>query len=69
MLKLATTIKNPGEPEAGSRYRDPVELKALGYTGRVLFETTGLSGVASPEAVADVELRRWVQQTQDGVGR
>ena len=69
MLKLATTIKNPGEPDIHSRYDDPAELKQLGYTGQVLFETTGLSGVASPEAVQDVELRRWVQQTQDAVAR
>ena len=69
MLKLATTIKNPGEPDVESRYHDAAELKALGYTGRVLFETTGLSGVTSPEVVKDVELRRWIGQTQDAVTR
>ncbi|MEO1236674.1 MAG: hypothetical protein AAFX76_07800, partial [Planctomycetota bacterium] len=69
MLKLATTIKNPGEPDIDSSYLDPAELKSLGYTGQVLYETSGLSGVPSPEAVADVELRRWVQQTADGVTR
>lgn len=69
MLKLATTIKNPGEPDIHSRYHDSAELKTLGYNGRVLFETAGLSGVANPEVVNNVELRRWVQQTQDGVTR
>ncbi|MEM8739327.1 MAG: hypothetical protein AAGG38_12765 [Planctomycetota bacterium] len=69
MLKLATTIKNPGEPGVDSRYHSPAELKALGYTGRVLFETTGLSGVPDPEAITDTELRRWAQQTQDSVTR
>lgn len=69
MLKLATTINNPGEPGIESRYRDPAELKALGYNARVLYETTGLSGVPDPEAIGDVELRRFVQQTIDGVGR
>ncbi len=69
MLKLATTIKNLGEPDVESRYHDPAELKALGYDARVLFETTGLSGVPNPEAIVDVELRRFVQQTIDGVTR
>lgn len=69
MLKLATTIKNPGEPEVASRYNDPVELKALGYNARVLYETTGLSGVPSPESLADPEMRRFVQKTIDSVDR
>ncbi|MEM6458063.1 MAG: hypothetical protein AAF710_01585 [Planctomycetota bacterium] len=69
MLKLASTIKNPGEPEIETRYDDPAELRALGYDARVLFETTGLSGVTGPEAIVDPELRRFVQQTIDGVGR
>ncbi len=69
MLKLATTLNNPGEPAMDTRYRDAAELKALGYNGRVLYETTGLSGVPSPETVHDVELRRWVQQTGDSVTR
>jgi len=67
MLKLATTIQNPGEPGVDSRYNDPTQLKALGYNARVIFETTGLSGVPNAEAIADPELRRWVQQTGDGV--
>ncbi|MEO0514666.1 MAG: hypothetical protein AAF086_05155 [Planctomycetota bacterium] len=69
MLKLATTIKNLGEPDVESRYHDPAELKALGYDARVLFETTGLSGVPNPETIVDVELRRFVQQTIEGVTR
>lgn len=69
MIKLATTIKNLGEPVVESRYHDPAELKALGYNSQVLFETTGLSGVPNPEAIVDVEIRRFVQQTIDGVTR
>src|SRR5690606_32310806 len=69
MLKLATTIKNPGEPAAESRYNRPAELKHLGFDARVLFETTGLSGVASPNVIQDPELRRWVQTTADNVSR
>ncbi|MEM9419054.1 MAG: hypothetical protein AAGA25_08415, partial [Planctomycetota bacterium] len=69
MFKLATTIKNPGEPDVESRYLDPAELKALGFDARVLFETTGLSGVPNPDAILDGELRRFVQQTIDGVTR
>ena len=69
MFKLATTITNPGEPDVESRFLDPMELKALGYTGQVLYETTGLSGVPGPETIRDVELRRWVQHTVDAVGR
>ena len=62
MLKLATILDNPGEPLADTRYRDPNELKRLGYNGIVLYETTGLSGVASPDVVADEEMRQWVEQ-------
>lgn len=62
MLKLATILDNPGEPFAKSRYRDPQELRKLGYNGLVLYETTGLSGVDSPDAVSSSEMRRWVGQ-------
>ena len=51
MLKLATLIDNPGEPQAETRYRDPRHLKDLGYTGRVMYATTGLSGVDSPDSI------------------
>jgi len=62
MLKLATILDNPGEPFANSRYRDPQQLKSLGYNGVVLYETTGLSGVESPDSVSSGEMRRWVGQ-------
>ena len=62
MLKLATILDNPGEPFAGSRYRDPKALCKLGYNGIVLYETTGLSGVESPESVGTGEMRRWIAQ-------
>lgn len=60
MLKLATLIDNPGEPAVASRYRDPHELRRLGYNGIVIYETTALSGVASPQAAGDEEMRRWL---------
>ncbi|MDP6059759.1 MAG: hypothetical protein QGH33_12745 [Pirellulaceae bacterium] len=65
MLKLATILDNPGEPVAETRYRDPQELRRLGFTGLVLFETTALSGVEGPESVATGEVRRWIEQYFD----
>ena len=69
MFKLATLVQNPGEPAVDSRYHDPAELRRLGYNGRVIFETTGLSGIPSPESILDGEMRRWVQGQFDSVGR
>jgi hypothetical protein len=60
MLKLATLIENPGEPEVQTRYRDPAELKALGYNGLVIYESTALSGVKNLDSIASDEMRRWV---------
>ncbi|MCE9590322.1 MAG: hypothetical protein K8S99_07340 [Planctomycetes bacterium] len=65
MLKLATILDNPGEPFANSRYRDPHELKSLGYNGIVLYETTGLSGIEDPSVVSSGEMQRWVRQQLD----
>ncbi len=62
MLKLATLIDNPGEPQAETRYRDPKNLKDLGYNGRVMYATTGLSGLEGPESVGGGEMRRFVEQ-------
>ena len=62
MLKLATILNNPGEPKVESRYNDPRQLKELGYNGLVIYSTTGLSGVASAEAIADSEVRYFVEQ-------
>lgn len=62
MLKLATVLDNPGEPHSETRYRDPMHLKALGYNGLVLYETTGLSGVENPDAAGGGEMRRWLQR-------
>lgn len=62
MLKLATLLDNPGEPQARTRYRDPRVLAELGYNGRVLYATTALSGVESADAAGDGEIRRWVEQ-------
>jgi len=69
MLKLATLIQNTGEPEISSQYNRPEVLKQLGYNGLVLYSTTGLSGVSSPDDIADRELSRWVGQQFDEAAR
>lgn len=69
MLKLATLIDNPGEPPVETRYRDPHQLKALGYNALAIYETTGLSGLASADVIASGELRRWVTNQIDHVSR
>lgn len=69
MLKLATLLQNPGEPEISTQYKNPAVLKDLGYTGLVLYNTTGLSGVSSPSDIEDRELSRWVGQQLDDAAR
>jgi len=69
VLILATILDNPGEPIAETRYRDPAELSRLGYNGLVLFETTALSGIDRPDSVGTDEVRRWVAQHFETVGR
>lgn len=69
MLKLATVLDNPGEPFAQTRYRDAANLAAMGYTGLVIFETTGLSGVTSPDAVGNTEMGTWVAQQFEQVSQ
>jgi hypothetical protein len=69
MLKLATLINNPGEPPTASQYNDPGALASLGYTDRVFYETTALSGIESAEVIAAPELRRWVQQVSDHLSK
>ena len=32
MLKLATLLQNPGEPEISTQYKNPAVLKELGYS-------------------------------------
>ncbi len=65
VLKLATILDNPGEPLAETRYRDPAALRGLGYNALALYETVGLSGLESPDAVANPEMRRWVAQQEE----
>jgi hypothetical protein len=69
MLKLATILENPGEPPIESQYHDPQLLKRLGYNGLVLYTTTALSGLESPDVIASAELRRWVSGQIDQIGR
>ncbi len=68
MLTFATLIENAGEPRMQTRYRDPAHLRALGYNGLVLYETTSVSGVASPGAIGGGEVRHWVEQQFDAIG-
>ena len=60
MLTLATILDNPGEPPAETRYRDPGELRRLGYDGLVIYATTGLSGLLGHDTIANSDIRRWV---------
>ena len=69
MLVLASLLENPGEPAIETRYRDPHELADLGYNGLILYGTTAVSGVASPDVIRQPEMRRWVTTTLDAVGR
>ena len=69
MLKLATLLQNPGEPEISTQYKQPALLKSLGYNGLVLYSTTGLSGISSADDIADRELSRWVGQQIDEAAR
>jgi len=69
MLKLATLIDNPGEPQVETRYRDPKHLKDLGYNGRVMYATTGLSGIDGPQSVGSGEMRRFVEQQFERAGQ
>ncbi|MEM1356240.1 MAG: hypothetical protein AAGH88_15300 [Planctomycetota bacterium] len=65
MLKLATLIQNPGEPDITSQYKSPSVLRELGYNGLVLYNTTALSGVISIDDIEDREVSRWVGQLMD----
>lgn len=69
MLKLATIIDNPGEPVVETRYRDPQELKGLGYNALAVYDTTALSGVEHADAIRSTELRHWLNGRIDHAGR
>ena len=65
MLTLATILDNPGEPPAETRYRDPNELRRLGYDGLVIYSTTGLSGLLGADTISNADIRRWVADQFD----
>ncbi len=69
MLKLATLIENPGEPEVDTRYQDPAELKALGYNGLVIYESTALSGLRNLDLISSDEVRRWVNAHSEHIAQ
>jgi hypothetical protein len=67
MLTLAMILDNPGEQPHQTRYRDPNELRRLGYSDLIIYPTTGLSGLLGPDTVAAADLRRWVSQQYESV--
>ena len=69
MLVLATILDNPGEPPAETRYRNPQELKDLGYTGQVVYSTTGLTGLLTPDTPGAAEMRQWVGEQYEQTER
>lgn len=69
MLKLATLLENPGEPQVHTRYQDPGQLKALGYNGLVIYESTALSGMQNTDAIGSDEVRRWVGSRVDHIAQ
>lgn len=69
MLVLATILDNPGEPPADTRYRDLTELRKLGYTGLVAYQSSGLSGLMGPDSLGNDEMRRWVGELYEQVER
>ena len=63
-LKLATTMTNPGEPAAASRYDDPVTLRARGFNGLVVYESAALSGGVEATRQSDADVARFVRETE-----
>lgn len=62
MLTLAMILDNPGEQPHQTRYRDPKELRALGYSDLIVYPTTGLSGLLGPDTLVVGDVRRWVEE-------
>ncbi|MHC4994963.1 MAG: hypothetical protein ACYTGQ_07910 [Planctomycetota bacterium] len=69
MLKMAMILDNPGEQPHQTRYRDPSELRELGYSDLIIYPTTGLSGLLGPDTVSHSDERRWVTDQYDSVQR
>ena len=67
MLTLAMILDNPGEQPHSTRYRDPRELKALGYSDLIAYPTTALSGLLGPDTLITPELRRWVAEQYEAI--
>ena len=63
-LKLATTMTNPGEPAATSRYDDPAVLRARGFNGLVVYESAALSGGVGVARQSDPDVARFVRETE-----
>ncbi len=67
MLTLAMILDNPGEQPHSTRYRDPAELRRLGYSDLIIYPTTGLSGLMGPDTLTTPDYRRWVSQQYESV--
>jgi len=67
-LKLATTMTNPGEPAAASRYDDPSVLRSRGFNGLVVYESAalsgGLGGGVGGTASRDPDVARFLRETE-----
>jgi|GEM_PF-950751 len=66
-LKLATTMTNPGEPAAASRYSDPAVLRARGFSGLVVYESAALSGGLGSARQSNPDVARFVRETETRV--
>lgn len=67
MLTLAMILDNPGEQPHATRYRDPRELKALGYSDLIIYPTTAIGGLLGPDTLASGDLRQWVGEQYEAV--
>ena len=67
MRSFAMILDNPGEQPHHTRYRDPKELRELGYTDLIIYPTTGLSGLLGPDTLTSPDVRRWVADQYDAV--
>ena len=67
MLTLAMILDNPGEQPHQTRYRDPRELKTLGYSDLIVYPTTALSGLLGPDTLASKDVRQWAAEQYEAV--
>jgi hypothetical protein len=66
---FAMILDNPGEQPQQTRYRDPAELRRLGYTDLIVYPTTGLSGLLGADTLGAADVREWVADQYESVRR